>query len=85
MVVLDGRDHQAVHPPLTEAVYELALASGILIGAADEAQHPSGASHLLEAAMDRGEERVGHVLETRPTLAELQSARRSVLAVRSRR
>ena len=28
MVVLDVRDHQAVHPSLTEAVYELALASG---------------------------------------------------------
>jgi hypothetical protein len=66
VVALDGRDHEPVHPAVAKPVDELALALRILVGAADEREHAPGASHLLDPAVNRGEEGIGDVLDDQP-------------------
>ena len=46
-----------------ERLGQLALALGVLVGAADERQHAARAGHVLDAAQHGGVERVGDVVE----------------------
>jgi hypothetical protein len=79
-------DDQPVDPARAERLGELALALGLLVGAADERQHAPLARRVLDAAVDRPEERIGHVLEDESDARRLpiraaQGARREVVPV----
>ena len=74
VVVAGGDDQQAVDAALAEEQHQLALALGILVGAARDQELPALARRLLDAARDRGVERVGDVLDHEPEHPEALAA-----------
>ena len=85
-VVHGARDDQPVDAARAERRRELALALGLLVGAADEREHATFAGRVLDAAVDDAEERVRHVLEDQADAGRLavgaaQRARREVVPV----
>ena len=63
VVLPDRDDDQPVHAAREHGLDQLALALGVLVGAARERHHAAVARDLLDAAVDRGEEGVRDVLE----------------------
>ena len=90
-VVADGAgDDQPVDAARHERVGQLALAVGLLVGAADEGEHAALAGNVLDPAMHRAEERVRDVLEDhadrrRQAVRPPQRARGEVVAVAQQR
>ena len=79
-------DDQPVDAARAERRRELALALGLLVGAADQREDPALAGDLLHAPVHRAEERVRHVFEDQPDAGRLavraaQRAGREVVPV----
>ena len=86
-VVVAGRDDdQPVHAAVEHGLDQLALTLDVLVRAAREGDDAAVARDLLDAAVDRGEERVRDVLEDqaergREAVGPAQRARRVVVPV----
>lgn len=84
VVALDWCDDEAVHASLTQAVDQLALTRGAS-ALPTKVSTPRVRARSSTPRWIAAKNGLATSSKTRPTLAELRSARRSVLAVRSRR
>src|SRR2546426_4306290 len=66
VVVARRHDDDPVDAPVAKRADQLALAARVLVAASGEDEHVPGTSRILDRAMERGGERVGHVLQDEP-------------------
>ena len=66
MIVARRHDDDPVDAPIAKRADQLALAARVLVAASREDEDVAGPSRVLDCAMERGRERVRHVLKDEP-------------------